>query len=118
MAIGRGHYHAPTAATCITEHLTLKAVDAFVRIEAPLLAHARGQFDALRVYKRQRRRGQTPLRQPVGAVTSLTQALKCAIRSPLGEVLIDRWPGWKTGGQVAPLAASTADIAHGVKYLS
>nr|WP_242583421.1 hypothetical protein [Hymenobacter telluris] len=89
VAIGRVHHDAPDTPARIAEYLALAAVDAFVRIQAPLLAQAWGQFDTLRVHQRQRRRGQTPLRQPVGAVTGLTQAFKRAIRSPPGEVIVN-----------------------------
>lgn len=117
VAIGRVHHDAPNAPTRVAEHLALTAIDALVRVQSPLLTQPWGQFDTLRVYQRQRRRGQSPLCQAVRAVAGVTQALKRAVCPPPGKVLIDCRPGGKTGRQVAPLAPSPADIQHGVKDL-
>ena len=53
MAVGGVDMHAANAPAGVAEHLALAPVHAFVRVEAALLAQARGQLDTLRVDQRQ-----------------------------------------------------------------
>jgi hypothetical protein len=49
MPVYRVHRRLPDMPTRVAEYLTLAPVDAFVGIQAPLLAQARRQLDALRI---------------------------------------------------------------------
>lgn len=111
------YVHAPNEPDGVAQHLACTAVDVLVRTEAPLLAQARSQLDALRVNQGQRQGGQAMVRQAVSAVAGLVEPVQDTGGLLADKVVVPRRPGRKTRRQGAPLAACAAHVAQGINDL-